>query len=277
MPRNRFELLLFSVERQFVLQAVEAGVDGIIVDWELTGKERRQAGADTEINHDTLEDLEKVRSWVDIGVLCRINSPGPTTRLELEAAIGGGADEVLIPMARSPRDIEQIIEVVSGRCGVGVLIETIEAVERVSEFAKLPLSRLYVGLNDLSIERRSRSIFAALADGTVERISAFANGSFGFAGLTAPERGEPIPCRLLIGELARLGSTFSFLRRSYKRDLRAETQAELVARLRSALAEASMRSESEIESDRRELEGAVAALEGRVFAETPAAARRGAP
>lgn len=259
---DRFELLLFSTEREFVVEAAAAGIDGIIVDWEVAGKERRQAGADTEINHDTLEDLERVRSWVDIPVLCRINTPGPMTERELEWAIGAGADEVLVPMARSAGELERVVDAARGRCGVGALIETADAVEKVQEFASLPLSRLYVGLNDLAIDRRSASIFTALVDGTVERVSLALDGSLGFGGLTDPERGHPIPCRLLIGEMARLGSCFSFLRRSYKRDVGGEGQAQLVARLRSALAEARARTALEVERDRRELEAAIAAWPG---------------
>jgi len=259
---DRFELLLFSTEREFVLEAAEAGIDGIIVDWEVAGKERRQAGADTEINHDTVRDLERVRSWVEVPVLCRINSPGPMTGRELERAIDAGADEVLVPMARSPHELERVIAAAHGRCGVGALIETVDAVQKVQEFASLPLSRLYVGLNDLAIDRRAPSIFTALVDGTVERVSSAVHGSFGFGGLTAPDRGHPIPCRLLIGEMARLGSCFSFLRRSYKRDVDEAGQVELVTRLRSALTEACARTPLEIERDRRELGEAVAAWPG---------------
>ncbi|MGA9761540.1 MAG: hypothetical protein WBQ14_03865 [Gaiellaceae bacterium] len=259
---DRFELLLFSTEREFVVEAAAAGIDGIIVDWEVAGKERRQAGADTEINHDTLEDLERVRSWVDIPVLCRINSPGPMSERELERAIGAGADEVLVPMARSAGELERIVDAARGRCGVGALIETVDAVQKVQEFARLPLSRLYVGLNDLAIDRRNASIFSALVDGTVERVSLALGGSFGFGGLTDPERGHPIPCRLLIGEMARLGSSFSFLRRSYRRDVDGEGQAPLIARLRSALSKACARTELEVDRDRLELAEAVAAWPG---------------
>jgi hypothetical protein len=272
MRPERFELLLFSTERGFVLEAIEAGVDGIIVDWEIAGKERRQAGADTEINHDTLDDLRRVRSWVDIPVLCRINSPGPTTKQELEKAIQAGADEVLVPMARSPHELERVLDAVQGRCGVGALIETVEAVERAQEFARLPLSRLYVGLNDLAIDRRCANIFTSLLDRTVEQVRSKINGRFGFGGLTAPECGHPIPCRLLIGEMARLGSSFSFLRRSYKRDVQGEPQAEPVARLRAALASACLRPSLEVERDRRELEEAIVAWPGpaQSCAEAPA-------
>lgn len=259
---ERFELLLFSTEREFVLEAAQAGIDGIIVDWEVAGKERRQAGADTEINHDTLGDLERVRSWVDIPVLCRINSPGPMTKRELEQAIGAGADEILVPMVRSPREVERVIDAVRGRCGVGVLIETVEAVQKVREFASLPLSRMYVGLNDLAIARQSSRIFNALVDGTVERVRAVASTPFGFGGLTAPELGSPIPCRLLIGELVRLDSSFSFLRRSYRRDAGSGEQSELIDRLRSALLAARQRTALDVQHDRCELEKAVAAWPG---------------
>lgn len=267
MPAEQFELLLFSAERKFVLEAVEAGVDGIIVDWEAAGKERRQAGADTEINRDTLDDLKRVRSWVDIPVLCRINTPGPTTQEELEKAIRAGADEVLVPMARSPQEIERVVDAADGRCGIGALIETVEAVERAEEFARLPLSRLYIGLNDLAIDRQCANIFTSLLDRTVEQVSSKIAGRFGFGGLTAPDRGDPIPCRLLIGEMARLGSSFSFLRRSYKRDVAGERQTELIARLRAALTVAGARTELDIESDRRELVEAVAAWPGYTEAE----------
>jgi hypothetical protein len=254
-----FELLLFSTDRDFVQEGVEAGVDGIIVDWEVEGKHRRQAGADTEINKDTVEDLRRVRSWVDARVLCRINPPGARTVRELEAAIRAGADEVLVPMVRSPTELERVIDAASGRCDVGTLVETVAAVERAGELARLPLSRIYIGLNDLAIERRTSNLFAAVADGTVERVRRAVDRSFGFAGLTAPERGYPIPCRLLIGELVRLGSGFSFLRRSYKRDVPLGQQAVSIARLREALAAARLRASAQVERDRRELEAAIAA------------------
>ncbi len=41
---EKFELVLFSTDPVFIRQAVAAGVDSIIVDWEYLGKEQRQAG-----------------------------------------------------------------------------------------------------------------------------------------------------------------------------------------------------------------------------------------
>lgn len=63
-----------------------------------------------------------------------------------------------------------------------------------------------------------RNIFRAVSDGTVERVQRHFSIPFGFGGLTLPERGNPIPCRLLIGEMIRLSCNFSFLRRPFFRD-----------------------------------------------------------
>ena len=50
-----------------------------------------------------------------------------------------------------------------------------------------PLSRVYVGLNDLMIDRRGGSLFAPLVDGTVDHVARAVAGAgipFGVAGLT---------------------------------------------------------------------------------------------
>ena len=97
--------------------------------------------------------------------ICRINSYGTTTIDEVESAIQAGADEILIPMVRRLYDVEQVLMQVRERCKVGILLETIAATQIAPELARLPLARVYVGLNDLGIERRTPNIFTAIADG----------------------------------------------------------------------------------------------------------------
>ena len=255
-----FSLLLFSTDPARIREAVAAGVDAVLVDWENRGKQQRQADADTEINHDTLDDLRRVRAATDARVICRINGyAAESTPGEVADATEAGADELLLPMARSPEEVERTLTLAKGRAGVGMLIETTDAVRRVHEFAALPLARVYVGLNDLAIERRTPNLFTAVADGTLEAVRRAISAPFGFGGLTLPERGWPIPCRLLIGEMARLGCSFSFLRRSFRadtagRDLRVEAP-----RIRQALAEAAARSPAAVAADRRRLVEAIEA------------------
>ncbi|HUF46185.1 MAG TPA: hypothetical protein VMM93_00150 [Vicinamibacterales bacterium] len=257
-PTTAFELLLFTIDPALVRRAVAAGVDGIIVDWERRGKDVRQAAHDTQINHDTPEDLGRVRRATSARVICRINGIAESTTGEIETAIAAGADEILLPMVRSAREVEHVLDQVRGRCGVGILIETVQAAERAAAFAALPLARVYVGLNDLAIERRTPNIFSSVADGTVERIRQLMTAPFGFGGLTLPEHGHPVPCRLLIDEMVRLDCRFSFLRRSFLRDARDLPLDEVVARIRQGLADARDRASDGAIADRRPLEQAIA-------------------
>jgi hypothetical protein len=261
--RTGFELFLFSTDPETVSRYTEAGVDGFVVDWESKGKETRQAGADTEINADTPEDLRRVRAATRSRLLCRVNQPGSWTPEEIDEAVAGGADEVLLPMVRSPGEVDDAIRVARGRCGVGILVETVDAVRRAAELARLPISRAYVGLNDLSIERRSQSIFEPLTDDLVDGIRPLFTVPFGLAGMTLPECGRPIPCRLLIGEMTRLSCGFTFLRRSWRRDMAGRDPRAELARVRAAIERAGRRAPEEIARDRAELvETVAAAAEG---------------
>jgi hypothetical protein len=114
-----------------------------------------------------------------------------------------------------------------------------------------------VGLNDLAIDRACPNIFQAVIDGTVENIRQAFTVPFGFAGLTLPDRGFPIPCRLLIGEMARLKCQFSFLRRSFHRDIQGRDLVIEVPRLLDSLHQARLRSPAAVAQDHRHLEIAV--------------------
>lgn len=255
-----FQLFLFASDPATVTAASAAGVDGFVVDWESRGKAGRQAGADTQIGTDGLEDLVRVRAATPASVICRVNRIGRWSRREVDAAIASGADELLLPMARGPADVERTLELVDGRCGLGILVETEGAVATARDLAVLPLSRVFVGLNDLSIQRGSDSIFDAVADGTVDSIREAFDLPFGFAGLTLPDRGHPIPCRLLIAEMARLNCSFGFLRRSYRRDVPDPAgHARALLRIREALSSAAAAGQAELERQHELLLNAIRA------------------
>src|SRR4051794_35880048 len=216
MPKlTGVDLLLFTVDPQWGRDVIAAGAAGIVVDWERRGKERRQAGENTQISTDTPADLSRMRAAVDAPLICRLNGFGPWTPAEVEDALARGADELLLPMVRTTEEVDRTFDLVGGRCGLGILIETQDAVDRAAVLARRPLSRIYVGLNDLRIDRRSDSLFAPLVDGTVEAVRAEVAQRFGVAGLTLPGRGFPVAAELLAAELVRLGTDFTFLRRSF--------------------------------------------------------------
>jgi len=245
-----FQLFLYSLEPEFIRNAVASGVHGIMVDWESQGKGKRQAGADTEINKATVEDLKRVRKCTDAQVICRINGYCSTTAEEIENAIDAGTNEILLPMVRSEKEVEKVLNLIAGRCGLGILVETVDAVNIANKLSKLPLSRVYVGLNDLGIERGTSNIFSAIEDGTVERIRRSFEVPFGFAGLTLPERGYPIPCRLLIAEMAHLNCDFSFLRRSFNYDIMGKDMSVEVPKILDSIKQHLKRSSEEIREDK---------------------------
>jgi citrate lyase beta subunit len=252
------DLFVFTVEPARAYDVVAAGAAGIVVDWERRGKARRQDGADTQINDDTAEDLARVRAATAGRVLCRVNGAGPWTAEEVDLAVALGADEVLLPMVRSADDVDLALDAAAGRCGVGILVETQDAVDRVTELTRRPLSRVYVGLNDLRIDRGAQSLFAPLLDGTVDSVRRAVTVPFGVAGLTRPDAGFPVPSRLLAAELVRLDAQFTFLRRSFHADTAGRDLSVEVPRILAGCAGARRRTPEQVLADRAELVTALA-------------------
>jgi 2-keto-3-deoxy-L-rhamnonate aldolase RhmA len=253
-----FGLFLFSTNLSLIQEAIESGLTGVVVDWEFYGKDKRQAGADTQINRNSPQDLQKIHEHTSAHILCRINQVGAETRTEIEQAITHGADEIILPMVRHPDEVKTALEITSNRIGVGIMLETVAATEKMDELASFPISRVYVGLNDLAIERRTDNIFTAVSDGLVEKIREhFHLVPFGFAGLTLPDAGYPIPCRLLIAEMARLDCDFSFLRRSFHRDIAGKDVQKELPRISAALDIAKERTPAQVQLDRLELNEAI--------------------
>ena len=259
---HEFQLFLFATKEDLILEAVSGGIAGVIVDWENKDKSERQAGFDTQINNGTVEDLKRVRALTDALVICRINGffDKDSCRDEIALAVDAGANEIFLPMVRTVREVETALEYAAGQCGVGILIETADAVGLAKELGHLPLTRVYVGLNDLAIDRNLTNIFESIDDDTVGDVRPFIKVPFGFAGLTSPELGSPIPCRLLIGEMARLNSDFSFLRRAFFRDMRDRDATVEIPRILEALRRARLRSPEAVAQDRRDLEMAIRAM-----------------
>jgi len=105
------DLFLFTTDVQYAREALRAGIDGLVVDWEHVGKEERQSSADTEINHDTPDDLRRLRRAVDAPILVRINAACDETAAEVEEAIAGGATEILLPMVRRVHEVEELLRI----------------------------------------------------------------------------------------------------------------------------------------------------------------------
>ena len=229
------DLFLFTTDPAWGRDVVAAGAAGIVIDWERRGKARRQEGEGTQINSDTPADLSRLRAATDGRLLCRVNGYGPWTAGEVAEAVARGADEVLLPMVRTADEVDRTLDLVAGRCGLGILVETQDAVDAIAGLAARPLSRIYVGLNDLRIDRRSTELFRPLVDGTVDAVRAAVARPFGVAGLTLPGGGWPVPSDLLAAELVRVGADFTFLRRAFTADMAGRDPFVEVPRLLAAV------------------------------------------
>lgn len=254
MPGTDLELILFSTDPAVVTASLAAGIDSFICDWEYREKEVRQAGTDTEINRESPADLRRLTAAGAPRRYCRINSFGAATPAEIETAIGAGATHLMLPMVTGTAQVKRYLDCVAGRAKAGILVENQQAVERLDSLALLPVDFVYIGLNDLMISRGSKQLFAPLLDGTVGRVrEAFEGRPLGFGGLTVLDGGSPVPCRYLLGEMARLDCSFTFLRRSFRRDIGGRDLPLEISRLRDEWRRLQARTGAEKDADRLRL------------------------
>lgn len=220
MSSKSIGLYLFCNTVEQVLLAEKAGVDGIMLDWESKGKDKRQLGYDTEINDLDYESLGAFRELTSKPIMVRINGLCEDTAREVELALTGGATQILLPMAQSADEVEHFITLVNGRAEPCIMIETQSLVDDIERLSTLPWSSAFIGLNDLMISRAANSLWVPLLDGTVDQIyKALAGRQIGYGGITLIDKGHPLPFYMLLKEMARHGCSFSFLRRSFYRDI----------------------------------------------------------
>lgn len=226
------ELIVFYTEIEETNQYLINGANAVIIDWECEKKLARQKLYDTQINMHAVNDLIDLRKNENAHIICRVNQFSCLKETEIDDAIYNGADELLLPMVRNVKEVEAILKKINGRCPLGILIETDDAMRNAKDYSTLPLSRVYIGLNDLAIDRGYKSIFEPVFDGSIQEIRSFFTTKFGFGGLTLPDRGSPLPCKYLINEMKKNKCTFSFLRRSFFRDARDMNASIIISKIR---------------------------------------------
>ena len=229
-----FALFLFYSNLKATLAIARKGVHGIVVDWEANSKYGRQRGYDTQVNTHTVADLEELRIHTQLPIICRVNGGKNLDAFEINLAVETGANEILLPMVQSLKEVEKVLKIINGRCELGILIETIWSVGNAKMLSTLPISRAYFGFNDYAIETGESNIFLPLLDGTVESVRSAFSIPFGFAGLTHPALGSPISCILILKEMVRLHCDFTFLRRSFYRDLQRFSAEEILDSIQEA-------------------------------------------
>ncbi|MDO4491767.1 MAG: aldolase/citrate lyase family protein [Lachnospiraceae bacterium] len=223
------ELMYITNDPAVAVIAEEAGVDLIFVDMEFIGKQLRQGGMDTVQSRHTIEDIRAIKAAVKSSrVMVRINPIHEAgeengvaytdSRTEIDAAIEAGADILMLPYFKTAEEVRKFVAYVDGRAITFPLLETPEAVAVLDEILQIPgIDRIHIGLNDLSLAKKSGFMFGLLTDGTVEQIAETCKKyqvPFGFGGIAALGQGL-LPAEYIIGEHYRLGSSYVILSRSF--------------------------------------------------------------
>lgn len=197
------------------------GVDRLFVDLEYMGKDVRQKGLDTWKSRQTPQDVSRLRAAApDAHLLVRVNPPHDGSAAEVEDVVARGADSVMLPMFRGADDLARFMDQLDGRAEAVPLVETRSALDALPEIAaRLPLTRLHIGLNDLHLDMGLTFMFQPIADGLLEDGCAAlreAGIAFGIGGLARAREGIVSP-EYLLGEHVRLGSDAAILSRTFHR------------------------------------------------------------
>lgn len=244
-----FDLFVFHRDLGLDQSCVEGGARGILVDIERRGKDGTAANGRAGVHK--IDDIVPLGA-ADLFVICRLNSYGPHTEIEVEQALAAGANELLLPMVRGLQEVEAVQRLLVDRAGLGVMVETPEAVELAATLDGQGLSRMFVGLNDLGQTQGKANIFEVLAEDTVERVRTLVHRTpFGFGGLTLPGAGSPLPVEYFYCELARLECDFTFLRNSFFHDSGNRSAAAAVSEIHAHICETKRRDATRIRQDRR--------------------------
>jgi hypothetical protein len=221
-------LLLFAPPLAFSL-ALADSVDAQLVDLETHGKVTRQLSYDTQINRADPNELNTLAQRLPDRAAVRINPwLGRSSQLELERVLAAGARLIMLPMAESALD---------GRALSIVQVETMALLQDLPKLSALPWDHVYLGCNDLMVQRGDRDLFRPLVDGTVARLASTLRGrSYGMLGLTRIGYGTPIPTLEIAAALVHFGCQLTVLRRSFMRDTQPAASAQAVADIRSAIA-----------------------------------------
>ena len=203
-----------------------AGVDRIMVDLEINGKEQRQGHLDTVISRHSFEDITNVRRALD-KVACgelmvRINPLNPFSRSEIEKVIACGADRIMFPMFTHPDEVKHCLEFIGGRVPLTLLVETAAAFARLHTILDIPgFDDVHIGLNDLHLDMGLDFMFELLSSNLLDcaaRMMNELNIPFGIGGIACLGTGL-LPAELILAAHLRLGSERVILSRSFTKSI----------------------------------------------------------
>lgn len=213
------QLILITNSPEIALKAQASGVDIVMVDLEIIGKQDRQGGLNTIISNHSIESIAPIRAVLDKSkLMVRINPLHNRSSQEINEVIENGADLIMVPMFKSKNELQRICNFIDGRCGVVPLLETTQALLRIDDILEIQnFEFIHLGLNDLKISLGVSFLFEVVSGGLIEYSGLKILNKkmkFGFGGVARMDSGE-LPGRLVISEHVRLGSSAVILSRAF--------------------------------------------------------------
>lgn len=216
MPLN---LIYITNNPAVALIAEKNGVDRIMVDLEVLGKEERQKNRNTVISRHRIADILPLSHILTRSeLLVRINPWNRDSAAEIEEIISSGAERIMLPMWKTFEEVDFFLNTVKARVHTCLLLETKEAVEIADEVLEHPLlDEIHIGLNDLHLSYGLTFMFELLTNGVVESVCGKCKKKgipCGVGGIAGIGRGL-LPAEQIIMEHYRLGVTGAILSRSF--------------------------------------------------------------
>ena len=216
------DLIFITDNPDLAVSAQSAGVDRVMVDLEILGKQDRQGHLNTVISSHSLEDVGRIGSVLNVSkLLVRVNPINDHSKLEIDSVVSRGADIIMLPMFKTIEEVKTFIQLVNGRAKTCLLLETKEAALGVDNILSVEgVDEIHIGLNDLHLSMGLSFMFELLSNGTIEELGKKiikAGVKFGFGGV-ARLGSEGLEASLILSEHVRLNSRMVILSRDFKKN-----------------------------------------------------------
>lgn len=197
-----------------------AGVDRVMVDLEINGKDARQGHLNTVISRHTPDDVTAVREVLDkTALMVRVNPVFAGSAAEIDDCIARGADWLMLPMFTAASEVAKFLDMVNGRVRTTLLLETPTALARINDILDVGgIDEVHLGLNDLHLGLKLDFMFEVLSEGLADYAAAALRDRdipFGIGGVARLGGQGALPADLILSEHCRLGSTRSILSRDF--------------------------------------------------------------
>lgn len=201
---------------------VLAGVDRVMVDLEINGKEKRQRNLDTVISRHSFQDIDPIRNALNMcgrgELMVRINPLNTESRSEIDEVISRGADRIMLPMFTHPDEVSLCLDYISGRVPLTLLLETAAALFRLPRILLVRgFDDIHIGLNDLHLDMGLDFMFELFSSGLLDKAALMIRDSgivFGVGGVGCLGSGL-LPAELILASHLRLGSQRVILSRTF--------------------------------------------------------------